>query len=70
LITTTEKEFGIVGIQTDDTLILGLQEFNMLEEEELTKAKFTAKPKELLLIDTLLIFNKYILIQKEGNIKL
>src|ERR1700712_1278356 len=38
LITTTENAFGIVGMQTDDTLILGSEEFSILENDELTKA--------------------------------
>jgi hypothetical protein len=45
LITTTKGAFGIVGIQTDNTLILRSKEFDTIEEEELTRAKFSAKPK-------------------------
>jgi hypothetical protein len=67
LITTTKTAFGVVGIQTDNTLILGLKEFDTIEDEELTKAKFSAKPKELLSLETLLIFNGCILTQKEGD---
>jgi hypothetical protein len=70
LIITTKGAFGIVGIQTDDTLILGLKEFNTIEKEKLTRAKFSAKPKELLFLETLLIFNGCILTQKEGDIEL
>jgi hypothetical protein len=55
LIIITKRAFDIVGIQTDNTLILGLKEFDTIEEEELTKAKFSAKPKELLFLETLLI---------------
>jgi hypothetical protein len=51
-------------------LILGLKEFDTIEEEELTKAKFSAKPKELLFLETLLIFNGCILTQKEEDIEL
>jgi hypothetical protein len=61
LITTTKTAFSVVGIQTDDTLILGSKEFNTIENKELTKAKFSAKPKKLLSSETLLIFNGCIL---------
>jgi hypothetical protein len=62
LITTTKTAFGVVGMQTDDTLILGSKEFDTIEDEELTRAKFSAKPKELLSPETLLIFNGCILL--------
>jgi hypothetical protein len=67
LITTTKTAFDVVGIQTNDTLILGSKEFNTIEDEKLIRAKFSAKPKELLSLDTLLIFNGCILTQKEGD---
>jgi hypothetical protein len=70
LIITTKAAFGVVEMQTDDTLILRSKEFNTIKEEELTKAKFSAKPKELLFSETLLIFNGCILTQKEGDIEL
>jgi hypothetical protein len=70
LIITTKAAFGVVGIQTDDTLILRSKEFNTIEDKKLTKAKFSAKPKELLFSDTLLIFNGCILTQKEADIEL
>jgi hypothetical protein len=70
LITTTKRAFGIVGIQTNNTLILRLKKFDTIEEEKLTKAKFSAKPKELLFLKTLLIFNGCILTQKKGDIEL
>jgi hypothetical protein len=67
LIITTKTAFGVVGMQTDDTLILGSKEFDTIEDEELTRAKFSAKPKELLSPETPLIFNGCILTQKEGD---
>jgi hypothetical protein len=70
LITTIKTAFSVVKIQIDNTLILRLKEFNTIEEEELTKAKFSAKPKELFSSETLLIFNGCILTQKEKDIKL
>jgi hypothetical protein len=68
LITTTKTVFGVVEIQTDNTLILRLKEFDTIEDKELTKAKFSAKPKELLFLETLLIFNGCILTQKERDV--
>jgi hypothetical protein len=70
LIFITKGAFSIVEIQTDDTLILELKEFDTIKKKELTKAKFSAKPKELLSLKTLLIFNGCILTQKKEDIKL
>jgi hypothetical protein len=70
LIITTKAAFGVIRIQTDDTLIFRSKEFDTIEEEELTKAKFSAKPKKLLSPETLLIFNSCILTQKEKDIEL
>jgi hypothetical protein len=70
IITITKGAFRVIGIQTDNTLILGNDEFTKLEEEELTKARLTTKPKEALLYKTLLIFNKCILHQEEESIVL
>jgi hypothetical protein len=70
LITITKGAFNIVRIQTNNTLILGSKEFNTIEKEKLTRAKFSAKPKELLSLETLLIFNGCILTQREGDIEL
>jgi hypothetical protein len=36
LITTTKDAFGIVGMQTNDTLILAFDEFLQKEDSELT----------------------------------
>jgi hypothetical protein len=38
LITTKKEAFGVVGIQTDDTLFLASNEFAALEDSELQKA--------------------------------
>ena len=61
LISTTEDQFGVVGMQTDDTIILADERFSTLEEDELVKAKFLAKPKEKLTAELLLIFNDCVL---------
>jgi hypothetical protein len=70
LITTIKAAFSIVKIQTDNTLILKLKEFNTIKKKKLIKAKFSIKPKKLLSLKTLLIFNSYILTQKEKDIEL
>jgi hypothetical protein len=70
LIITTKRAFGIIKIQINNTLILRSKKFNIIKEEKLIKAKFSAKPKELFSSKTLLIFNSYILTQKEEDIKL
>ena len=49
-------------MQTDNILILVLEEFSVLEDNKLSKAKFLIKPKEALAPETLLIFNGCILI--------
>ena len=61
LIITTGTLFGIIGIQTNDTIILGNNKFLALKENELIKANLIAKPKEKLNLIILLLFNKYIL---------
>jgi hypothetical protein len=53
-------------MQTDDTIILTDKPFSTLEENELLNAKFIAKPKEKLISNSPLIFNRYILVQ-DGN---
>jgi hypothetical protein len=70
LITTTKAAFSVVRIQTNNTLILRSKKFDTIEDKELTRAKFSAKPKELLSPDTPLIFNGCILTQKEADIEL
>ena len=49
-------------MQTDDTLILILKEFSVLEDDKLSKAKLLIKPKEALALETPLIFNRCVLI--------
>jgi hypothetical protein len=62
LVTTTENGFGIVGMQTDDIIILADEPFLTLEENELLNAKFIAKSKEKLTSDSSLIFNECVLV--------
>ena len=72
LVTTTKDRrlFGIVGIQTDDTLIVISKDFNDLEEQELRKANLKAKPKEMLSTEDPLIFNGYIIRQNSNTVEL
>ena len=49
-------------MQTDNTLILVLEEFSVLEDNKFNKAKFLIKPKEALVLETPLIFNRCVLI--------
>ena len=74
LITKTEMSegcFGVVGMQTDDTLILGTESFSTLEEEQLKEANFQAKPKLMLSSDTPLNFNGCMLSeQADGSLRL
>ena len=49
--------FGVVGLQTDNTLFLGTPEFATLEQECLEKAQFLAKERECLTQDHSVKFN-------------
>ncbi len=49
LITKDKSEnFGIAGLQTDDTLNIGTEAFMKKEEKEILKAKFKAKTQTIL----------------------
>ena len=43
LVTITRNAFGVIRMQTDNTLILGDHKFKQIENEELIKANLTAK---------------------------
>jgi hypothetical protein len=70
LIFIIKRAFSIIKIQTNNTLILRLKKFNTIKKKKLTKAKISVKPKKLLFLKTLLIFNGCILTQKKEDIKL
>ncbi|KAJ5135452.1 uncharacterized protein N7515_004730 [Penicillium bovifimosum] len=56
--TFREKDgFGMVGMQTDDTLILGTKTFVAKEEEEIQRAKFRTKQTVTLSPETSFEFN-------------
>lgn len=64
LVTTSKEAFGLVGMQTDDTLILGTEKFSEIEQKELT---FKAKPKQRLTTTNPLMFNGCILSLNDDN---
>jgi hypothetical protein len=70
LVTIIKSGFGIVGMQTDDIIILADEPFLTLEENELLNVKFIVKSKEKLTPDSLLIFNGCVLIQNGNTISL
>jgi hypothetical protein len=71
LLYTHKDGFGIVGLQTDDTLFLGDQTFAKAEETELKKAKFLAKEREQLTIENPIKFNGgQIKLSNNGTIEL
>jgi hypothetical protein len=53
----SNRPFGVVGLQTDDTLFLADDEFAKLEENELQKAQFMAKEREQFTAATPIKFN-------------
>ena len=58
-------------MQTDDTIIICNNQFATLEQDELEKAKFTAKPREKLTLDNPLMFNRCVLtIETDGSMYL
>jgi hypothetical protein len=61
LLITIAYAFGLVGMQTNNTLILGDSKFKALKHKELAKANITIKLIKQLLPDMLLIFNGCIL---------
>ena len=70
LMITTGPErtrFAIVGMQTDDTIILANDEFSNLEQDELEKAHFTAKPKQMLTTTEPMMFNGCTLTQQDDG---
>jgi hypothetical protein len=60
--------FGLVGMQTDDTLMLGTAAFSSLEEKKLEEAQFRSKPKTVLTPDVQLDFNGCTLTTENGDV--
>ena len=65
-----ENGFGIVGVQTDDTLILADETFAKTEENKLRKAQFLSKEREKLTVNNPLKFNGGQIEQKGKSITL
>ena len=57
LLFTNDTQFAVVGLQTDDTLILADPQFAIAEETELQGAGFRAKPRDQLTSDSPIKFN-------------
>jgi hypothetical protein len=57
-------------MQTNNTIILANERFSVLKKNKLINTKFTAKSKEKLTPDSLLIFNRCILTQNGSVISL
>jgi hypothetical protein len=69
LLYTNENSFGVVGLQTDNTLFLADKSFTKAEESELHKANFLAKDKEQLTFTTPIKFNNsQIKLKNDGSI--
>src|SRR6266536_1129472 len=71
LLHTSTNRFGLVGLQTDNTLFLADLEFAYNEETQLQKAKFLAKDQEQLTTKYLIKFNRgQINLQEDNSIRL
>lgn len=66
----SNRPFGIVGLQTDDTLFVGDDEFAEQEQLQLQKAGFLAKGRERLTSNHDLKFNSSIIHLKNDSITL
>lgn len=66
--TNPNDDFGIVGLQTDDTLTVGSDGFLKREKEAIEKAGFIHKPIDILTPENNLNFNGSILSLKDNNI--
>ena len=63
--------FGLVALQTDDTFILGNDNFAAIEQDELVKADFQAKERKELTTSSPLQFNGGIItLLDDGSITL
>lgn len=61
----TNHGFGMVGMQTNDTLIVASPDFSTKEQKEIEKAKFDTKEKQVLSSKSLLNFNGCIVTMKD-----
>ena len=67
LITTKKEAFGVVVMQTDNTLFLAFKEFTTLKDSELQKVHLTAKLRDKLSAKSNLIFNRCIVIIESNS---
>ncbi len=65
---TSKDTFRVIRMQINNTLILGDDNFTRLEQDKLEKAKLSAKLVNILLYNTLLIFDNSILRIESNNI--
>lgn len=65
-----DQGFGIVGMQTDDTLIVADNTFAVREEEEIQRANILCKPREQLTSEKALKFNGAIITEDIQGITL
>ena len=70
LLHTSENSFGVVGLQTDNTLFLADNVFTAAEQLELGKAGFLAKEREKLTSSTPIKFNGGHIKYQSGSILL
>ena len=70
LIITTETLFGIIGMQTNNIIILKDNQFLALKEDKLVKVNLMAKLKKKFSLTILLLFNRYILSLNKDSITL
>ncbi len=71
LLYTLTNRFGLIRLQTDDTLFLADPEFACNEETQLQKAKFLAKDREQLTTKYPIKFNRgQINLQEDNSIRL
>ena len=71
LISTNKYAFGVVGMQTDDTLFLTSPKFAEMEDTKLQKAQLIAKLRGMLSIEFKLIFNGCVLsVDSNGTLHL
>uniref|UniRef100_A0A093V6J0 Transposon Ty1-NL2 Gag-Pol polyprotein n=1 Tax=Talaromyces marneffei PM1 TaxID=1077442 RepID=A0A093V6J0_TALMA len=66
----SKQGFGIIGMQTDDTLIVANDTFAAREEEEIRRAKILCKPREQLTTDNPLKFNGAVVTETAQGITL
>jgi hypothetical protein len=59
--------FSVISLQIDNTLIIADENFALAEEIELKKAKFMAKEREELIINSSIKFNNRIMEFQENR---